>query len=273
MKRNHFLSNILLFWLFLSISSLFSETIRIMPLGDSITYDQFYGDERPSSNKSGYRNHLWYQLANANYAADFVGSQTAGEAVLPSFDVDNEGHPGWTSFDIAEKVYGYLKQNHADIVLLHIGTNDHSTFTGGVDSILQEIDYYEQETGRSVRVMLALIIDRESQSDAITRGFNDKLSKLFAWRASGGDSLTLVNMYRGAGLTPSDYQDFTHPNDLGYQKMANVWFNALMAPYTPELYTYPASVVDRVNIQSLDVDETARSVTFVTEVPDTGITF
>ena len=273
MQKNNFLLNILFIWLFLGMSLLFSETIRIMPLGDSITYDQTYGDTRPDRLKSGYRNHLWYKLSEANYAADFVGSQIAGQSVIPEFDTDNEGHPGWTSFDIAEKVHAYLTQNNADIILLHIGTNDHSTFTGGVDSILQEIDFYEQQTGRSVRVMVALIIDRQNQADLITQGFNTKLKKLIAWRASGGDSLTMIDMYRGAGLTSADYIDFTHPNDSGYQKMATVWFNALMSPYTPELYTFPATVVDRAFIESLSVNEATKSVTFTVDVPDTGITF
>lgn len=264
-------------WLTMGITILHAAPVSIMPLGDSITYDDRHSDyegaARPASIRTGYRSHLYYKLQDASYETDFVGSRIAGDKVIPAFDPDNEGHPNWTSFDIAEKVYGYLTQNHADIVLLHIGTNDHSTSILGVDSILHQIDLYEQQTGRSVRVMVALIIDRQYQTDLTIQVFNEKLRKLIAWRASGGDSLTMVDMYRGAGLTKADYADNTHPNDFGYQKMSTVWFNALMAPYTPELYTFPATVVNRAYIKSLNVNETTRSVTFVAEVPDTGMTF
>jgi len=123
-----------------------NTTIRIMPLGDSLTYDNTYADDekpRPAGKRTGYRSHLWYMLKDANYTADFVGSQRAGQNIKPPFDPDNEGHPGWTSFEIAEKVYNSLIVQQPDIILLHAGTNDHTTTPSGVESILNQIDYYE----------------------------------------------------------------------------------------------------------------------------------
>ena len=258
------------------ISFVHAAPVNIMPLGDSITYDEKNTDReepRSSSIRTGYRSHLYYKLSDVNYTVDFVGSRIAGESIEPTFDPDNEGHPGWTSFDIAEHAHEYLTKNHADIVLLHIGTNDHSSFTGGVDSILQQIDLYEQQSGRPVRVIVALIIDRQGQTDLTIQAFNKKLKELVTWRALAGDSLTLVDMYRGAGLTRADYADNTHPNDIGYQKMATVWFNALMAPYTPTLYTFPSTVVDRTYVEAMIRNLTTRWVTCTAEVPDTGIIF
>ena len=119
---------------FLLLGTLFLQAednttaVRIMPLGDSITYDMREADlrdPRPTSTRTGYRSHLWYMLQNANYQADFVGSQVAGQAINPPFDPDNEGHPGWTSLDIAERTYSYMITHQPNIVLLHIGTNDH----------------------------------------------------------------------------------------------------------------------------------------------------
>jgi hypothetical protein len=46
-----------------------------------------------------------------------------------------------------------------------------------------------------------------------------------------------------------------------------------MAPYTPELYTFPTTVVNPTYVTYLNVNEATRSVTFIAEVPDTGITF
>jgi len=237
MKRFSYKRLIQTLLLFVSILSLHAEdntttpsdAIRIMPLGDSITYDNRQADlsdPRPSSTRSGYRSHLWYMLQNANYSADFVGTQIAGQAVNPPFDPDNEGHPGWSSLDIAERTYNYMITNQPNIVLLHIGTNDHGTFAGDVDRILNEINYYEQASGQAVRVIVALIIDRRDH-DPIIPQFNNNLKKVVAAHISVGDQVTLVDMYHDAHLTNADYADNTHPNNSGYYKMATVWFNEL----------------------------------------------
>ncbi len=191
---------------------------KIMPLGDSITHGI------PSN--SGYRSHLWYKIVNAGDTADFVGSRNVGAEITPSFDTNNEGHPGWTSYEIAERIHGYMTQSQPNIVLLHIGTNDYSTSISGVNSILNQIDIYEQESGKTVKVFVATIIDKRD-GFIIINGFNANLKRLVDSRKKDGDKLTLVDMYNNAGLTSADYADNTHPNDNGYKKMADVWFKAL----------------------------------------------
>lgn len=264
-------------YVLLNITTLNAELIRIMPLGDSITYDDRLSDHegtpRPSSVRSGYRSHLHYQLTAAAYPVDFVGSRVAGEAVIPAFDPHNEGHPGWTSYEIANNVYRYLSINPADIVLLHIGTNDNDVSVAGVNDILDEIDLYEELTGRFVRVIVALIIDRQAQDDALIAGFNHNLNNLLQRRILNGDAITIVDMYRGAGMTSTDYADHTHPTDAGYKKMADVWFNALMAPYNVDLHKFPYTLVSRSHIRTISFDEEAKQVVFVANIPDNGITF
>ncbi len=265
-----------LLFITLGFSSLHAELIRIMPLGNSITYDDRLADHegkaRPASVRTGYRSHLHYMLTDAGYPVDFVGSRVAGNKVVPEFDPHNEGHPGWTSYQIGNNVYRYLAQNPADIVLLHIGTNDNDTSVAGVNDILDQIDLYEEDTGRFVRVLVALIIDRQDH-DLVIAGFNHKLDNLLKRRISRGDAITEVNMYRDANLTRADYADHTHPNDRGYKKMAKVWFDALMKPYNVALHSFPTKLVSRVHIRSIAVDEDAKNVTFVADVPDSGITF
>ena len=253
-----------------------SDAIRIMPLGDSITYDNREADlhdPRPASTRTGYRSHLWYMLQDAKYGADFVGSRVAGQAIKPPFDPDNEGHPGWTSLDIAEKTYDYMVHSQPDIVLLHIGTNDHGTFAGDVDRILNEINYYEQASGKKVHVIVAQIIDRRDH-DRLIPLFNDNVKKVVASHVMAGDFVTMVDMYHDAHLTRGDYADNTHPNDQGYYKMATVWFNALMTPYNQALNAFPYSLVPSAElIESISINDTATSVTITTKVPESGILF
>ena len=259
----------------LSTSLLISAPVRIMPLGDSITYDDRVSDYpsgRSSSVRTGYRSHLWYALQDSGYSADFVGSRVAGEAIVPAFDPHNEGHPGWTSYEVANNVFRFLSQNPADVILLHTGTNDGDFSVSGVEDILDEIDLYEEESHRFIRVIVALIIDKQTQDNIFIEGFNHNLNNLLNRRILRGDGITIVNMAT-AGLTSADYADHTHPSDAGYQKMAQVWFDALIAPYNIALHSFPTTLVSRVQIRSITVDEDANNVTFITDVPDSGITF
>jgi hypothetical protein len=46
-----------------------------------------------------------------------------------------------------------------------------------------------------------------------------------------------------------------------------------MLPYSRELHAYPSSIVSTSYIHNVAVDEAQKSVSFLTEVPDSGITF
>jgi lysophospholipase L1-like esterase len=162
-----------------------------------------------------------------------------------------------------------------DIVLLHIGTNDRTTTNPeGVNQILNEIDMYEQNSGKHVQVYVALIIDRQEHDGRIPI-FNQRLNDLLQQRISQGDDIVIVDMYNGAGLTSSDYADNTHPNNNGYYKMANVWFNAIMQNYNinPNLRSFPTSLVPQEYIIQVDYDDDGNTVSFLTNIPDNGIQF
>jgi len=265
---------LVIFW---GVTVIQAAPVRIMPLGDSITYDNKSADvdeSRPTGVRSAYRGYLWYNLQNAGYEADFVGSQVAGQDITPPFDPDNEGHPGWTDYELSDYTYDFLAQNPPDIILLHIGTNDHGTSTAGVVQILDMIDAYEANSGHEIQVFVAMIIDRRAH-DPLIEFFNENLMVTIGTRIRNGDKLTLVDMYNGAGLTSGDYHDNTHPNASGYQKMAAVWTNALLSPYTPGLYAFPFTLVDEeyIDLGSFAVNPAAQTVEFVTQVPDNGIIF
>ena len=96
-----------------------NTTIKIMPLGDSIT----------ESNKglNSYRYYLWHLLLDQRYHIDFVGSQHGvgnGPPANPDFDMDHEGHAGWRADEILAQIQAWATAASPDFVLLHIGTND-----------------------------------------------------------------------------------------------------------------------------------------------------
>ena len=216
-----------LIFVFLVLSFLLqAKIVRIMPLGDSLTYDDAY-DPKPDRLKASYRSFLWYLLKNDGYDVDFVGSLRTGWDLKPSFDGNNEGHPGWTSGDIADHVYTFLRNNQPDIILLLIGANDWSDDVSDVDRILDNIDTYEANYNHHIKVILAKIPNRKTHYDWMSQ-FNNNLQTLANRRISWGDDIKVVDMEYGAGINyPDDFQDPTHPNDVAYEKIANVWFQAL----------------------------------------------
>lgn len=95
-----------------------NATIRFMPFGDSITEIVCW------------RAKLWEKFQSTPYASvNWVGS---GRNENPSgckdskYDRDNEGHSGFQATDIANKgqLDGWLTTNPADVITMHLGTND-----------------------------------------------------------------------------------------------------------------------------------------------------
>ncbi|SFV55820.1 hypothetical protein MNB_SV-6-671 [hydrothermal vent metagenome] len=272
---------VVLLSLFVITASIYAEEMKIMPFGDSITYGDSFADNenpRPTGLREAYRSHLYYKLRDSDYEADFVGSVRAGESVSPAFDPDNEGHPGWSSYRLADHVNEFLEKNHANVILVHAGTNDHSDNVHGVENILNWIDYYEVQSHKRVTVVLALIINRKEYDKSIS-GLNSNIRKLASKRIAAGDDIVLVDMEHGAGLNSNDYADTTHPNSYGYEKMANVWFKALMElgdkPLEDNevLREYPYTLIDKDHIDHIYVNNENSSVTFLADIPNSGIRF
>ncbi|MFV2055433.1 MAG: LamG-like jellyroll fold domain-containing protein [Thiohalomonadales bacterium] len=240
-------------------------SIRIMPLGDSITRGS--GDASPIG---GYRRTLNPMLTASGYPNNFVGSLSEGSG----FDLNHEGHSGFSTDAIAAGLSGWLSTNPSDVVLLHIGTNGFLD-SANVANILNIIDTFDS----NITVVVARIINF-SNPDAVITMFNDDVETMVNARIAAGDKLIMVDM-EGALTYPVDMFDLEHPNAGGYDKMAQVWFGGL-ARFLPVCNNMaPVFVQDTTNVPltvlgasiSFDVDVVSFSAPFftVTSGP-TGLT-
>jgi lysophospholipase L1-like esterase len=244
-------STIALALLLVHTGGTYSQT-RIMPLGDSIT-EGVWG----SSDDTGYRRALYLSLIGASYSVNFVGSRVNGTPT--DFDRDHEGHSGWRADQILNgrpgegNISSWLTTNPADIILLHIGTNDisqgqsvSSTVTN-VRDILDRIDAKSTAT----EVFLARIINRTDGYSAATTTYNIQLQALANTRIANGDLITVVDQEAALNYS-SDLADVVHPNDAGYAKMAQCWFTPVSSYLTPvpvQLSSFTGKIVNRSEVR------------------------
>ena len=212
-----------------------NESVKIMPLGDSITYGYTkFLNGTVDPDPAGYRQELWVDLNNSGYNVDFVGSLSSGDSKSPPyFDTDHEGHGGRTASWINSQLNGYLNTSAPDIVLYHIGTNslyDDDVIQAALDAneSLRIIYAYDPD----VTVFLAkIILTTDSAQNNRTRSYNLLLEEHAGYWSDNGYSIVVVDME--TALTPAVYpegdfiSDGLHPNANGYAKMADVWYNGL----------------------------------------------
>ena len=231
-----------------------TEPVKIMPLGNSITRGFGSGDQPENYPYNvSYRRPLYQSLIAGNHYFNFVGSQYHGWADSgPAFDYNHEGHGGKTDDWIAARVYDFLTNNPADVVLLHIGTNGLDSSPDDVALILDEIDRYDT----AVTVILARIIDQQPNDPLVTQ-FNDNVEAMAQTRIANGDNIIIVDQQSALDYG-SDMYDQKHPNESGYAKMADVWFNALSAflPVCdgPNIVSEPALVASAGELYTYDAD-------------------
>ena len=197
----------------LRLPALNGLNLRIMPLGDSITYGY------QSSDGNGYRQDLLTALAGNT--VKFIGSQKAGTMV----NNDNEGHSGAIIDQIASYAYLSLPER-PNVVLLMAGTND---MNNNVDPdnaparLSALIDEVFAACPDAVVIVAQIIPAANPDTFARLVTYNARIALLVNQKQTAGKHVVKAWM----PLTTDDLIDGLHPNDVGYSKMANGWIDAL----------------------------------------------
>ena len=205
-----------------------AATLRIMPLGDSITAGAGW-------NGGGYRAVLREKLVAAGYDIDYVGTQGGNYGTLiDSGDWQHEGHGGWKVQDLVDNFGAWSMNIDApNVILLKIGTNnftqDQDLVMAQTCALLDEIKRIQPSAHVIVANLISIMQDMTGtlgDYDAWVRQHNALLAAEIARRAANGDKVSLVDMYSAVPI-PSGYNDIVHPNENGYRAMADVWYTAI----------------------------------------------
>lgn len=204
--------------------------LRILPVGDSITYGF------KSSDGNGYRNDLLSKFSGNNVR--YIGSQRAGNMA----NNQNDGYSGFEISQIASQIAPALSQR-PNIVLLMAGTNDinNNDNTGTAPNRLGALLDQIISTCPDAVVVLAKITPiADGAAESRARTFNSAIDTVAQSRINAGHKVVVVDMQNSRnGLTAGDLTDGLHPTNAGYAKMANVWWDGLNIASSKNLITAP----------------------------------
>ena len=212
-----------------------SGPCKIMPFGDSIT--QGYNVA------GGYRAPLFHLALAANRDITFVGS--ANDYSVPTVDGmtfprDHEGHGGYTiqgNNGIAQFVDTSIPSYEPDIITLMIGTNDingNNNLADAPNRLGELLDEIFMQDPNTLVVLAQIVPTRTDGTNNAVQAYNAAMPNLVSTRVGQGQHIVLVDMYTAftndANYKQSLLADNLHPNQAGYDLMADVWFQAL-SPY------------------------------------------
>ncbi|KAI2620283.1 carbohydrate esterase family 3 protein [Hypomontagnella submonticulosa] len=195
--------------------------LRIMPLGASITYG--YG----SSDKNGYRKILRDMLEQNGNKVNMVGDNPAGGMV----DDDTEGWKGYTVDQVHAKASKAVPVFKPNIILINAGTNDCiqsvdlARAGDRIEDLLQDL---YKDSPRATVILSTLVVNADPETQKRVVDFNTQLKRVGSAFQMAAKRLVVVDMQSDVGPTAKDLiKDGIHPNDAGYKKMAEVFFEGI----------------------------------------------
>ncbi|MDD5260987.1 MAG: autotransporter-associated beta strand repeat-containing protein, partial [Methylacidiphilales bacterium] len=235
--------------------------LKIMPVGDSITFGY-------NGTNAGYRGPLYNLLKNIAPGLLYVGSSVQGNVtvtgpqMLPLDQRHNEGHSSYTISDINNNldgldltefnIYGGAERDpngghwldgvadtnspnyrlplYPDIITLMIGTNNtNDTDRAAVQTQLHAL-ITKITTMRPNTKLIVAQITPSTRPNVVS--YNAAVASEVASFQAAGKQVSMVDLYTNfptGGLTG----DGIHPNDTGFNFMANQWYNGILAVVTP----------------------------------------
>jgi lysophospholipase L1-like esterase len=195
------------------------DPVRIMLIGGSIT-------EGVNSSCS-YRRYLDGMLRRAGHLIDFVGSRkkhndNKTQADSYEYDVDHEGHWGKGSGWLAENMPALIADNVPDVAVIHMGTKDIVSGSGGAEKILGDIGKVInalRSKNKTVKIVLAKIIPAKSKADEI-KLLNRRIAQYAKAHSTARSPVLIADQHSDFDAASDLADDGVSPNAAGAEKMA-----------------------------------------------------
>jgi len=212
-----------------------ADPVRIVCIGDSITQGRKGGGAAKPT--QSWRYPLWKLLVDAKAKVDFVGSLSEGFDGSPDwpdhkgmkFDREHEGHWGWTTRGIREKLPEWIKGYTPDVALILLGTNDNGqklTLDDSAQEMSMIIDIL-----RAKNPKVTVLLGTPFQHGGPFPEMKIRYEKLAKEKSTAASPVIPVDTSKGFVEKPdapdTDTVDWVHPNPQGDAKLAGFWFDAL----------------------------------------------
>ncbi|HEX4177253.1 MAG TPA: GDSL-type esterase/lipase family protein, partial [Rhizomicrobium sp.] len=212
-----------------------THPLQVLPLGDSITYGWTALDYQvgQTNTEDGYRGPLWWDFVSQSMLINMVGPNTSGDQYLP--DQGHAGYPGYRSDQIAAQLPAILASNHLDAIMLMAGTNDIFQETSPATHVAASIAGMiatVTAASPSTHIYVATLMPINQADDgqpgdaSMVAAVNTAIEATVTQAIAAGDNVSLVNL---SSMTLSDIADAAHPTADGYAKLAQIWYNAILA--------------------------------------------
>lgn len=213
-----------------------ADQVRIMPIGDSITFG--LGED------GGYRKYLDYSLRARNIEFDMVGPEGKNSDSFKyngqnvQYDGNHAGYsgytikqqypvPSWGKNGLLEKLQekNAVKQAAPDIVLLIIGTND-MTANRNLSDCEKElhtlIDYILANMPEGGVIFIGSIPEFTAYGGNAQRvaNYNSTVKKV---AESYGENVQFADVHGSLNGMADMSSDKLHPSGAGYEKMGKFW--------------------------------------------------
>lgn len=204
----------------------------LLPLGDSITAGA------DSSDSFGYRKPLDILLTKNNF--HFIGS-VGNPSGYNSYQTLGSGISGDHTDDISTRLSSDLLKYFPNrfnrcVVLIHAGTNDvingtpEATTVSRIQTMIDNI----VAVSPNISIYIAKIIPTtDAGNDIKTTSLNAAIATMVIAYQATKSNLYLIDQnaaFKADANWAVDYMtNSVHPNDAGYQVMANTWYAAMVA--------------------------------------------
>jgi fibronectin type 3 domain-containing protein/lysophospholipase L1-like esterase len=220
--------------------------VRIMPLGDSLTFGV--------GASGGYRLELKDLMVPDRYSFDFVGPAAHGP-----YEIEDRQHSGWRGWRIDEidaAVTDWLTTHRPDVVTLMIGTNDilqdyqldsaPARLGGLIDKIVATSPDSAVLVASIPPIAPAELWSTTELDDEQIRTYNAEIPAIVSQRAAAGKNVSFVDVYPVVNM--GDLIDGIHLDAFGYRRVAEEWraslYALLDAPPAESVRTCPCSIWD-----------------------------
>jgi acyl-CoA thioesterase I len=221
-----------------------AATIKIQPLGDSITY----GPGLVSC--VSYRYPLFKLLVAAGIDFQYVGTLIDGASYQPvngkSMSPNHEGRWGYRIDQVNSELPGYLNSYSPDWSLIYLGTNngrDGISASQVYSQMSSTIDLLRAKNPRIV-IFLALL----ANNNGLFVEYNNQYVNLAKVKTTTNSPVIIINPPIGWNPSTHTY-DGTHPNAVGADLMANNFLQAFQTYLGTTRIEAPQAMLDKSGMQ------------------------